>query len=220
MSASPKLKSIGQLILVFSGSLTVLLTVYIFLPYGNHLQAAWAVDSKISADNFYYSQAASKIVLKMRGIDCDAPVFVQDSLFNYHYYDYKKSAISQILGLYDIKKDLMNQEQEKFILQHLYKTIEKCDPNIELANLSPLMQVITSNNPKPDFLKSLILRGADVNQRFQHPTKPKSYTPLYFAELSLLKSPKTEEGKQALTKIIELLKQAGAKSEMTEILTK
>jgi hypothetical protein len=195
----------------------IYVTSYVFLPYGNHLQAAWEIDSKDSIESFYYSKVGSKIILKIRGISCDAPVLSLGYPFSYKYYNYKKSAISQILGLYDIQQDQMNKEQKEFILPHLYKTIEKCDPNVELEGLSPLMQVIFSKNPNSDFIKQLIQRGADVNQKLIHPTKLKSYTPLYLAETSLLKSSKTEAAKESLIKIIELLKQAGAKSEMIEL---
>jgi hypothetical protein len=203
--------------LAFAISILWVLT-YSFLPYGNQVMIAWSGKSQIlpyRINHLYNSQTISNFLIKLKGISCDYPHLQYDEKLGFKYTENIGGAISILISEYD--HHILTPVQKNFLLNHIYKTIEACNPNTAVDNVTPLRNAIFAKNES--IVSAILKKGANPNLLYTKDDNSKSYTPLYFAE-KILSSEKTEEGKQALTKIIELLKQAGAKSEMTEISTK
>jgi hypothetical protein len=189
------------------------LVIYPFLPYGNHIAMA-VLDNKEKNifEKIFYSQNASKIVLNIRGVSCTMPILIHNNL-GYPIEYKKENAIFGLMAFSSEFKEKLNKEQNKFITNHLIDAINECDVN----NQNPLVGAITDRDYQIVF--ALIKRDVNVNQLYENKEKTKKYSPLYLAEL-FYKSEKNEENKQSLVKIMELLKQRGAKSEVIDLSVK
>jgi hypothetical protein len=192
---------------------------YALIPYGNHFLFVWGFGNqdKNGFNQYIYSKTASNLYLQIVGISCSLPLLDHSGLRIGKYLPLKDNAISQLIILFDNKKNDSTTIQKEFILQHLYKTIKKCDVNTELDGYSPLFDAILAKNPL--IVTALLDRKVNVNQIRTDSLEPKTYTPLYMAEM-LLNIEKNEVDKQSLNKIIELMKAAGAISEVKAVKAK
>lgn len=189
------------------------LVIYPFLPYGNHIAMAMLDNKEKNLfEKIFYSQTASKIVLKIRGVSCTMPILVHNGL-GYPIEYKQENAIFGLMAFSAEFKEKLNKEQKKIITNHLLETINECDVNTQ----NSLVGAIIDKDYQIVF--ALVKRDANVNQLYENIEKTKKYSPLYLAEL-FVKSEKEEIAKQSLAKIIELLKQAGAKSEMIDLSVK
>jgi Ankyrin repeat len=192
------------------------LITYALIPYGNHFLFVWGFGNqdKNGFNQYVYSKTASNLYLQIVGISCSLPLLDHSGLRIGKYLPLKDNAISQLIILFYNKKNNSTLIQKEFILQHLYKTIEKCDVNIEHDGYTPLFDAILAKDPL--IVTALINRRANVNQVRTDALEPRTYTPLYLAEI-LFNSEKDEATKQSLISIIEILKKAGGKSEVTKL---
>jgi hypothetical protein len=191
---------------------TLMTVVNLFMPYGNHLLMAWGVgrDERNLLETLIFRPALSRAIIEMRGVSCDLPMITLPlNLFRVRYVPSKGNAISIIAILYKAHINEQNEERDSFILNHLKKTIDQCDPNADTDGVPPLINVILMR--KPEILSDLIARGSDVNVFVKREKNGATYwyTPLLFAE-KLLEATDDETSKKAYEKIVARLKQAGA----------
>jgi hypothetical protein len=210
------------LLITLSASITGFLlwsVAYALIPYGNHFLIVWGVgyQENNKVNQLIYSKTASKLFLKIVGASCSLPLLDHNGFRLGQYIPSNNNAISRLISLSDNKKYNLNSEQKDFILQHLYKTIKKCDVNIEDDGVSPLFNAILARNPS--IVSALIKRNVNINQRHTDTEAAVIYTPLYTAEMLLI-TEKDEAAKQSLNKIIEIMKVAGAISEVKAVKAK
>lgn len=185
--------------------------IYSLFPYGNHFMISMNKKS-INTFKIFHFQKLSTNLISAKGVSCDFPLLIHEGFRVQEYLAAKNGALTILINLYDTLK--ISEEQKEMLLTHIFKTIQSCDVNSLHNGLSPLINSVTTNNYAVTL--ALLKAGANPNQPYINYKKGNSLTPLYFAEL-YLKLAKTDESKQSRIKIIELLKQAGARSEKIEL---
>jgi hypothetical protein len=215
---------------------------YPFLPYWNHFRTVYN-DTKgtqyksilkwpISASqdikeediisSITSSREYSKIILKYRKMPCYFSYLKRpNNILNWDYSIYQSSSVEIMLESYTLlmenNKELMRGDFAEQASKELRELIQRCAYNDSLKNPDLVGAALFSKSAS--IVQAFISSGLNINVSLINSSKTKSYTPLYLAE-KILKSEKNEESKQSLVKIIELLKQAGAKSEMTDLQVK
>jgi hypothetical protein len=212
---------------------------YPFFPYWNHFRTVYndtietqyksiliwpiSVSQNIKGEDIISSMTSSRkyseIILKYRKMPCYFSYLKRpNNILDWDYSIYPSSSVEIMLESYTLlkenNKELMKSDFAEQASKDLRELIQRCAYNDSLKNPNLLGAALFSKNAS--IVQAFISSELNINVPLINSSKTKSYTPLYLAE-KLLQSEKSEEDKQSLVKIIELLKQAGARSEMKEM---
>lgn len=212
---SHKQKWLWVTIATFSIYPILWLIVYPTLPSGNHFLAIFQKNNNVN--KFFYSEKYSTIILKIKSPQCDFPVISHLGMrLNKFESVIEDNAIFSIIAFIEVI-EIKDRITSKFPFEYFESIVKRCGANTTQNGVTALTSAIDIRNS--DIVDILVRQGADVNKKFHRRSGNIFYTPLYLAE-HFLKSEKDETKKQSLIKIIELLKQAGAKSEKIDLIEK